>query len=277
MCWPSTAKRLANADDTRIAPHQGVLEKRRKPVQPRIGITCDLDLGTGKDARAPGRPTHVLYDDYVQAVATAGGVPVLLPTATRGDNTASYMQILHGLLIPGSPADVDPACYGEEPHPRLGPVNPRRTSFELAIVRQARAQGLPIFGICGGAQVLNVALGGSLYQDIPSQVSKAYKHSGSPDPSHMVDLVPETRLAAILRVQETRVNSLHHQAIKVPGQEMVISASARDGVIEAVEISSQPFVIGVQWHPERLFADDEASRRLFSAFVQAAATYAPEG
>ena len=246
-------------------------------MQPMIGITCDLDLGTGRDSRAPGRPTHLLYDDYVQAVATAGGVPLLLPATPPGDGAASYARILHGLLIPGSPSDVDPAYYGEEPHPRLGPVNPRRIGFELAIVRQTLAQGLPLFGICGGAQVLNVALGGSLYQDIPSQVSKAYKHSGSPDPSHTVDLVPGTRLAAILHVQEIRVNSLHHQAIRVPGQGMVVSASARDGIIEAVEISTQPFVIGVQWHPERLFADDEASRQLFAAFVQTAAAYAQHG
>ena len=246
-------------------------------MQPIIGITCDLDPGTGRESRAPGHPMHVLYDDYVRAVATAGGVPILLPAAAQGDSTAAYARIIHGLLIPGSPTDVDPAYYGEEPHPRLGPVNPRRTSFELAIVRQALARGLPLFGICGGAQVLNVALGGSLYQDIPSQVSKAYKHSGSPDPSHLVDLVPGTRLAAILPMQETRVNSLHHQAIKVPGRGMAVSASARDGIIEAVEVSTRPFVIGVQWHPERLFADDEASRRLFSAFVQVAATHAHEG
>jgi putative glutamine amidotransferase len=132
-------------------------------------------------------------------------------------------------------------------------------------------------GICGGAQVLNVARGGSLYQDIPSQVAQAYKHAGSPEPSHMVDLVPGTRLAAILQVRALRVNSLHHQAIRVPGQGMVVSASARDGLIEAVEIPSHAFGIGVQWHPERLVAEDEASRQLFAAFVRAAATYGQQG
>jgi putative glutamine amidotransferase len=181
------------------------------------------------------------------------------------------VEHLHGLLIPGSPADIDPACYGEEPHPRLGPVNPLRTDFEIRLVRHALTRGLPVFGICGGSQVLNVALGGSLYQDIPSQVPKAFKHSGSPERAHTVDIVPGTRLAAMLGTLEMRVNSLHHQAVKVPGQGMVVSASARDGVIEAVEMSNQPFVIGVQWHPERLFRDDEAAQRLFSAFVQAAA------
>jgi putative glutamine amidotransferase len=240
-------------------------------VRPIIGITCDLDLGIGRETRAPGRRAHVLYDDYVQAVLAAGGLPLLLPTVRCEENRAAYAQQLHGLLIPGSPADVDPACYGEEPHQRLGPVNPLRTDCEIQLARLALAHELPVFGICGGAQVLNVALGGALYQDIPSQVPKAYKHSGSPEPAHAVDIVPNTRLAAILGIPEMRVNSLHHQAVKVPGQGMVVSASARDGVVEAVEISGRPFVIGVQWHPEQLFGEDEAARRLFSAFVQAAA------
>jgi putative glutamine amidotransferase len=239
-------------------------------VRPMIGITCDLDLGTGRETRAPGRGAHVLYDDYVQAVIACGGLPVLLPAVMSDDSRAAYAEHLHGLLIPGSPADIDPACYGEEPHTRLGPVNPLRTDFEIQLVCLALTRELPVFGICGGAQVLNVALGGALYQDIPSQVAKAYKHAGSPELAHTVDIVPGTRLAAILGMQETRVNSLHHQAVKVPGQGMVVSASARDGVIEAVEISGQPFVIGVQWHPERLFGADEGAQRLFSAFVQAA-------
>jgi putative glutamine amidotransferase len=240
-------------------------------VRPMIGITCDLDLGTGREARAPGRAVHVLYDDYVQAVLSSGGLPVLLPAVMSEDSREAYAQHLHGLLIPGSPADIDPACYGEEPHARLGPVNPLRTDFELRLVSLALRRELPVFGICGGAQVLNVALGGSLYQDIPSQVSKAYKHSGSSERAHTVDIVPGTRLAAILGIPEMRVNSLHHQAVKVPGRGMVVSASARDGVVEAVEISSRPFVVGVQWHPERLFVADEAAQQLFSAFVQAAA------
>lgn len=150
-------------------------------------------------------------------------------------------------------------------------MNPLRTDFEIQLTRLALTRELPVFGICGGAQVLNVALGGSLYQDIPSQVPKAHKHSGSPERAHTVDIVPGTRLAAVVGMPEMRVNSLHHQAVKVPGQGMVVSASACDGVIEAVEIADRPFVIGVQWHPEQLFMDDDAAQRLFSAFVQAAA------
>jgi putative glutamine amidotransferase len=240
-------------------------------VRPIIGITCDLDLGIGREARTPGRRAHVLYDDYVHAVLAAGGLPVLLPAGQNAESRAAYAQLLHGLLIPGSPADVDPAYYGEEPHARLGPMNPLRTDFEIQLVRLALTRQLPVFGICGGSQVLNVALAGSLYQDIPSQVAKAYKHSGSPERAHTVDIVPGTRLAAILDAQEMRVNSLHHQAVRAAGQGLLVSASARDGIIEAVEISSRPFVIGVQWHPERLVAEDEASQRLFAAFVQEAA------
>ncbi|HSF30902.1 MAG TPA: gamma-glutamyl-gamma-aminobutyrate hydrolase family protein [Candidatus Tectomicrobia bacterium] len=236
-----------------------------------IGITCDLDLGNGRESRAPGRKVHVLYDDYVHAVLASGGLPVLLPAVESDECREAYVQSLDGLLIPGSPADVDPWRYGEEPHGRLGPVNPLRTDFEIHLVRLALRRELPVFGICGGSQVLNVALGGSLYQDIPSQVAKAYKHSASPEPSHSIDIVPGTRLGAILGTQEMRVNSLHHQAVKGPGQGLMISASARDGIIEAVEMHSQAFVIGVQWHPERLFAEDEGAQRLFSAFVQQAA------
>jgi putative glutamine amidotransferase len=236
-----------------------------------IGITCDLDLGIGRETRAPGRKAHVLYDDYVHAVLASGGLPILLPAIMSDEGRAAYVEHLYGLLIPGSPADVDPACYGEEPHLRLGPVNPLRTDFEIQMVRLALTRELPVLGICGGSQVLNVALGGSLYQDIPSQVAKAHKHSGSPERAHTVDIVPGTRLASLLGTQEMRVNSLHHQAVKIPGRGLVVSASARDGVIEAVEISSQPFVMGVQWHPELLFVEDEASQRLFSAFVRAAA------
>jgi putative glutamine amidotransferase len=199
-------------------------------------------------------------------------LPILLPTVRDEDSRTAYVQPLHGLLIPGSSADVDPAYYAEEPHQRLGPLNPQRSDFEIQLVHLALGRGLPVFGICGGAQALNVALGGSLYQDIPSQVPKAYKHSGSPEPAHSVDIVPASRLAAILGLQQMRVNSLHHQAVKVPGKGMVVSASARDGVIEAVEVSEQAFVIGVQWHPERLYAKDMAAQRLFAAFVQAAAT-----
>jgi putative glutamine amidotransferase len=240
-------------------------------VRPIIGITCDLDLGTGRETRTPGRKAHVLSDDYVQAILTSGGIPVLLPAVMGNASRTVYVEHCHGLVIPGSPADIDPACYGEEPHPRLGPVNPLRTDFEIELTRLALTRGLPVFGICGGAQVLNVALGGSLYQDILSQVPKAYKHSASPDRVHTVDVVPGTRLAAILGRHELRVNSLHHQAAKVPGQGLAVCASARDGVIEAVEISDQPFVLGVQWHPERLFKEDETAEQLFAAFVQAAA------
>ncbi len=239
-------------------------------MQPIIGITCDLDLGTGRETRSPGRKVHVLYDDYVQAILTSGGLPVLLPAIMGDGNRMSYVERIHGLVIPGSPADIDPDYYGEEPHLRLGPVNPLRTDFEVQLTRLAVRRGLPVFGICGGAQVLNVALGGSLYQDIPSQIPKAHKHSGASERAHTVDIVPGTRLAAIVGTHELRVNSLHHQAVKVPGQGMGVSASARDGVIEAVEIPGQPFVIGVQWHPERLFMEDETAQRLFAAFVQTA-------
>ena len=243
-------------------------------MQPLIGITCDLDPGTGREAKVPGRKLHLLYDHYVQAIAASGGIPLLLPTLVDQESSVAYAEILHGLLIPGSPADVDPALYGEEPHPRLGPVNPSRTAFEIRMVHHALQRHLPVFGVCGGAQVLNVALGGSLYQDIPSQVAKAYKHTGAPERAHTVDIVPGTRLSTILGLPEMRVNSLHHQAVKAPGQSLAVSASSRDGIVEAIELPHAAFVLGVQWHPEQLFADDEPSRRLFSAFVQAAVTAA---
>jgi putative glutamine amidotransferase len=220
---------------------------------------------------------HMLYDDYVEAIFCSGGLPVLLPSSRDEESRTAYVAALHGLVIPGSPADIDPACYGEEPHVRLGPVNLLRTECELRLARLALRHELPVFGICGGAQVLNVALGGSLYQDIPAQIPKAHKHSGASEPAHTVEIAPGTHLASIVGTHELRVNSLHHQAVKVPGQGLVVSASARDGVIEAVESPDRPFVIGVQWHPERLFTEDEAARRLFTAFVQAATARSTSG
>src|SRR5687768_11222532 len=129
MALCSRARWRAGGIDVDIPPMQG-----SDPVRPLIGITCDLDLGGGRETRAPGRRADVLHDDYVQAILAAGGLPLLLPTHVDVDRWEAYAALLHGLLIPGNPADVDPACYGEEPHPRMGPMNPMRSEFEMQMV-----------------------------------------------------------------------------------------------------------------------------------------------
>jgi putative glutamine amidotransferase len=169
--------------------------------------------------------------------------------------------------------DVDPHAYGAEPHPRLGEVDPARDRFEIALVRAARAAGLPIFGVCRGMQLVNVAFGGTLVQDIPAQVPGAIRHDQTTvdlhQPSHGVALAEGTQLRALVGGGSARVNSFHHQAVERMAEGFRATARSSDGVLEAMEHESGPFFQCVQWHPERL-ADDPVTRALFQAFVAAA-------
>ena len=200
---------------------------------------------------------------YVDKVARAGGMPVLLPPADGG---AAVLPRLDGLVLSGG-GDIDPARYGAPPHPAAGPFSEARDSAELDLCRQALATGLPLLGICRGLQVINVALGGTLHQHLPDLVGD---DSHSPEQSgygpHKVSVAPETQLAAILGRSEASVPTHHHQAIDRLGADLVATAWTDDGVIEAVEFGHPaPFMIAVQWHPE---AGDDLS--LFTALIAAA-------
>lgn len=185
------------------------------------------------------------------------------------------MARLDGLLLAGG-VDVAPAEYGEFPHPNLGRVDALRDTTELTLARWALAADLPILGICRGIQMLNVAAGGSLYQDVPAQLPNAGRHAYKPSespwevPTHHVRVAETSRLAHELGAHSMMVNSFHHQAVKQPATGLIPVAWADDGVVEGLEGPHQRFVIGVQWHPEGMFLTDPIARRLFAAFVAAA-------
>jgi putative glutamine amidotransferase len=183
------------------------------------------------------------------------------------------LKRIDGLLITGSGPDLDPKLYGETKRFKFKLMSPQRAEFELKIARMAVEQDLPVLGVCGGMQVLNVAFGGSLVQDIASEIQGALHHqqkAPAAEPSHEVRVKDGTRLSKLIQKPVIHVNSSHHQAIKSLGQGLVVNAVAPDGVIEGLEHSQCDFALGVQWHPEFLYRQDAHSRRLFETFLQAA-------
>lgn len=243
-------------------PPQSVPHLARRPL---IGITTRLDLRND---------TFYLRRYYAEAVAAAGGSPVYLPLLADREALIDLAARLDGVLLSGSDSDLDPALYGEEPHARLGPVVPERDAVDLLLLEIIEARKLPLLAICFGIQSLNVSRGGTLIQDIESQVVSAYKHEqGAPydRESHSIEIEPESLLARLAGARIARVNSTHHQAIKEPGRNLKVVARAKDGVIEAVEDQrADRFLLGVQWHPEVGWERNELSARIFRAFVEAA-------
>lgn len=236
-------------------------------MRPLIGITCS-------SAAEPGAsPGYRLNQAYARAVEQAAGVPILIPLLEPGSPALrSLFEALDGILLPGG-ADLHPSTYGAEPHPKLGHVDPERDATELALARWALAENRPILGICRGQQTLNVAAGGSLYQDISSQISGALVHRIEPRhaPAHDIDLDPASCLAEVLGAPQFTVNSLHHQAVKDLGRGFFAVAWSPDRVVEGIERRDHPFALAVQFHPEELVPGHEPSERLLRAFTEAAA------
>lgn len=235
---------------------------------PLIGITAYRRHPAGKAIE------HSLSEMYVQAVMRAGGVPLLIPVELSAQHAALLTPRLDGLLLSGG-GDIQPERYGSQPHPRVASVDPLRDDLEIALVQIAVEQGLPFLGICRGVQVINVALGGTLYEDIASQCANPLRHDNYPDIprdflAHAVKAEAGSRLAAITGCTRFEVNSLHHQALRNAAPSLKAVAWAPDGVIEAVELPGHPFGLGVQWHPECI-PDAPESLPLFKALVQAAA------
>ncbi len=233
------------------------------PHAPVIGIVAHHLYAQSYGTHVDGQ-----IDFYRRAVALAGGAPILIPLGLEEAQGRAIYEVLDGLLFPGG-ADVDPAHYGEVPHPRLGHVDPALDRLELLLARWALADGLPVLGSCRGAQLLNVAAGGTLVQDIPSQWPNALDHSSSAIDAHVVNVLPGSRLAGILGVTSCFTNSRHHQAVKEPGAGFVVAATTSDGLVEAIERQDAAFCVGVQWHPENLVERDPAMLRFFEAFVAA--------
>jgi putative glutamine amidotransferase len=229
--------------------------------RPRIGLAMRLEDHTRR---------LYLGRDYCEAVEACGAVPVHIPLIPKPDYISSVLQELDGILLPGCDSDMDPAYYGEEPHPKLGRVVPEKDETDLLVLAEAERLNLPVLAICYGMQALNVSRGGTLIQDIEAQVPDCLKHQQQG---------PLARNSHALRIEgggilnnlaigDVRVNSHHHQAVKLPGRDLRATAWAKDGVIECIEDTrTDRFALGVQWHPELSWATDELSGKIFEWFV----------
>jgi len=233
-------------------------------MRPLIGIPCQGNLRSKYRRFCVGQ-------SYCQALHVAGGAPVLIPLLDDDEAVLDIYERLDGLLLAGG-GDLEPHHFGQVRLAKLGSVDPPRDRAELLLTRRAMNDDLPVLAICRGIQVLNVALGGTLYQDIPTQIPQALRHNFHPDYprnylGHEVLVKQGTRLADILGAGSLAVNSFHHQAVKDMPPGLHVAASALDRVTEAIEGQGRRFVVGVQWHPEELVEDDPRMKRLFEAFV----------
>lgn len=228
---------------------------------PRIGLTLDLS----EDGRR-----YLLKREYADAVAAAGGLPVLLPHAA-GEALLAQVAGLDGLVVTGGAFDVPPELYGEARRPGCGPLKPARTEAELRVLRAALSAGLPVLGVCGGMQLLAVAHGATLWQDLASEAGKPGHEQPAPKdlPSHEVAVAPGTLLARLVGAGALRVNSTHHQAVREPGP-LAVAARAPDGLVEAVELPGHRFALGVQWHPEAVLRHEPRHARIYQGLVAAA-------
>lgn len=206
--------------------------------------------------------------NYTNAVIRGGGVPVVLPFTEDRNTIHAMVEAIDGLLLPGGGTDVDPHLYGENPLPQMGPVDQHRDAFEFSLLQEAVAQHKPVLGICRGLQVINVFFGGTLYQDLSSQMSCPLLEHQRPDQKwsgvHDIQIAPDTRLYALLQQRQASVNSTHHQAVREVAPGFRISAQSPDGVVEGIESETLP-ILAVQFHPERLAIDTDA---MFSRLFQ---------
>ncbi|WP_028558993.1 gamma-glutamyl-gamma-aminobutyrate hydrolase family protein [Paenibacillus pinihumi] len=238
-------------------------------MKPVIGITSTL---ARLNANSEGVYVH---QDYYRAVEAVGGLPIVLPLASI-ETVKQLIDLCDGLIFTGG-EDIEPSAYGEEAIAELGQTLPLRDQIELEAIRYVIDADKPLLAICRGAQVLNVALGGTLYQDLPSQYEGALEHVQKGVPrsrdTHEVLLAANSRLAHIFGGAGVRVNSLHHQSLHLLGQGLQVTAISPDGVIEGVELRGSTFAIGVQWHPENMAAaGDRSMTKLFAAFLEESQT-----
>jgi putative glutamine amidotransferase len=232
--------------------------------RPIIGMTLDSEPPGGYSKY----PWYALRANYAEAVAAAGGLPVAL--SHQAALAPDWLDRIDALIVTGGAFDVDPALYGAAHRHATVTLKEARTDAELALTRGALGRGMPVLGICGGEQLLAVALGGTLVQHIPDAIPAALEHeqpNPRDQPGHKVAITPDTQLARIVGAATMAVNSAHHQAVREPGPDAVVNATAPDGVIEGIESVRHRFALGVQWHPEFLIGPGD--RAIFDALIAA--------
>lgn len=238
-----------------------LLGQEKQYKKPLIGISSYIDGISAK-----------LSMTYIESVRRAGGIPVVIPLTTDTTQISEIVSVLDALIMSGG-EDIDPAYFGEEPHPNLGEVVPDRDKFDVALIERVIAEGKPLLAICRGEQVLNVVLGGSLYQDIPSQLPESIQHQQNiprDKGSHSIKIVENSLLHKLLNVDSLEVNSFHHQSVKNLGKGLKITATSSDGVVEAIELEGKQ-VLGVQFHPEGfVYSGDLTFLPIFEWLVKAA-------
>jgi putative glutamine amidotransferase len=239
-------------------------------MRPLIGIPCH----TGKSS-AHNREKPIIYSNrsYIEAVEYVGGIPVLIPVLQDLSGLQTLLPRLDGLLLSGGP-DIDPRHYRQQPHELLGKTNPSLDALELALAHWAIEKEIPTLGICRGMQLLNVARGGDLYQDLGKKCPTTWQqHCNWDQPRnelvHQVSVQPGSRMEKIFGKSVVAANSLHHQAINRPGKGVIITGYTEDGVAELMEVADHPFMVGAQCHPEEIYLDEPAWGRLFSVFIDA--------
>ena len=238
-------------------------------MRPVIGIPCQADFRAGSN-----RPIYGNNRTYVHAVESAGGLPILIPMLTDLRNLEDLLPRLDGILFSGG-IDMQPSLYGESKHEETDEFDPQLDEFEIAVANWALQEDIPILGVCRGMQLLNVVLGGNLYQDIASQRADALEHRRRDLPrtalTHAVMVEAGSMMERVLGTRELWINSLHHQAVKEPGRGVHISGRAEDGIAELLEVPGHRFLLGVQGHPEEIYGQVDAFSQLFAAFVHACA------
>lgn len=232
-------------------------------------MTCSSMVGGSWGLYSQSHMMDYAFRDYSRSIEAEGGLPVLVPVVEKPETVRATLELVDGLILTGGP-DISPRCYGEEPIVGIGEVDYSLDLMELEAAREAEKRGIPILGICRGIQTIAVAFGGTLYQDIPTQVRSGLDHVQKADKSvntHRVTIAKSSKLFQIVEKETLWVNSKHHQAVKTLPPDFVATAKASDGIIEAIEKPGNSFLLGLQWHPEGTWAQDEGSRKLFSALV----------
>lgn len=243
-------------------------------MKPKIAITCNYDQNPPlmeEELMLSGQDWNFLAGDYIYAVERAGGIPILLPVYHQFDTLRELLDLVDGVVLSGG-HNINPTLYGQRPSSHCGSISSLRDNRELALTQYLlQEKKMPVLGICRGAHLMNIALGGTLYQHLPSEAQfEPHCCTQLPRnlPSHKLSILPHCKLAHIFDELDIKVNSFHHQGLHKAGTDVALTAFSTDQVPEALEVAGHPFAIGVQWHPETMY-DSPQQMKLWNAFMQA--------